>query len=200
MFNKMPTAVEVGADRPIIVRLDTHNIRHGETHQQSLHQPLYHDPERFVVAIEVTYHAEQDGSGDGLGRKALEVGVAVGNNSGICRKQTGENVTLAPHQCKYDAAEHQTDANAGEHGLLGAFFIASTHVLGHKGCHGLHQRTGDQHGKINDLARHTVAGRCLQPQPVDESAERQKGKLGQKLLQSQRQTDAQKFFALGASA
>ena len=106
MFNKMPTAVEVGADRPIIVRLDTHNIRHGETHQQSLHQPLYHDPERFVVAIEVTYHAEQDGSGDGLGRKALEVGVAVGNNSGICRKQTGENVTLAPHQCKYGAAEH----------------------------------------------------------------------------------------------
>ena len=107
------------------------------------------------------------------------------------------SITLAPHQCKYDAAEHQTDANAGEHGLLGAFFIASTHVLGHKGCHGLHQRTGDQHGKINDLARHTVAGRCLQPQPVDEGAERQKGKLGQKLLQSQRQTDAQKFFALG---
>ena len=31
---------------------------------------------------------------------------------------------------------HLTDANAGEHGLLGAFFIASTHVLGHKGCHG----------------------------------------------------------------
>ncbi len=34
-------------------------------------------------------------------------------------------------------------------------------------------------------------------QPVDEGAERQKGKLVQKLLQSQRQTDAQKFFALG---
>ena len=51
--------------------------------------------------------------------------------------------------------------------------------------------------KINDLARHTVAGRCLQPQPVDESAERQKGKLGQKLLQSQRQTDAQKLFCTG---
>ena len=45
-------------------------------------------------------------SGDGLGRKALEVGVAVGTNRGICRKQTGENVTLAPHQCKYGAAEH----------------------------------------------------------------------------------------------
>ena len=74
-------------------------------HQQSLHQPLYHDPERFVVAIEVAYHAEQDGSGDGLGRKVHEVGVALGNNSGICRKQTGENITLAPHQCKYGAAE-----------------------------------------------------------------------------------------------
>ena len=33
------------------VGLDTHNIRHGETHQQSLHQPLYHDPEGFVVAL-----------------------------------------------------------------------------------------------------------------------------------------------------
>ena len=110
MFNKMPTAVEVGADRPIIVRLALGWIliiyAMGETHQQSLHQPLYHDPERFVVAIEVAYHAEQDGSGDGLGRKAHEVGVAVGNNSGICRKQTGENVTLAPHQCKYGATEH----------------------------------------------------------------------------------------------
>ena len=72
------------------VGLDAHNICHGKAHQQSLHQPLYHDPERFVVAIEVAYHAEQDGSGDGLGRKAHEVGVAVGNNSGICRKQTGQ--------------------------------------------------------------------------------------------------------------
>ena len=51
------------------IRLDAHNICHGKAHQQSLHQPLYHDPERFVVTVEVTHHAEQDGSGDGLGRK-----------------------------------------------------------------------------------------------------------------------------------
>lgn len=127
MFNKMPTAVEVGADRPIIVRLALGWIliiyAMGRRTSRVCTSPCTMDPEGFVVAIEVTYHAEQDGSGDGLGRKALEVGVAVGNNRGICRKQTGENVTLAPHQCKYDAAEHQTDANAGEHGLLGAFLL-----------------------------------------------------------------------------
>ena len=110
MFNKMPTAVEVGADRPIIVRLALGWIliiyAMGRRTSRVCTSPCTMDPEGFVVAIEVTYHAEQDGSGDGLGRKALEVGVAVGNNRGICRKQTGENVTLAPHQCKYGATEH----------------------------------------------------------------------------------------------
>ena len=113
MFNKMPTAVEVGADRPIIVRLAVGWIliiyAMGETHQQSLHQPLYHDPERFVVAIEVAYHAEQDGSGDGLGRKAHEVGVAVGNNSGICRM----DVDAAGNTVAYMVPNYQIDGKTG---------------------------------------------------------------------------------------
>ena len=75
------------------IGLDAHNIRHGKTYQQSLHKSLCHDPENLVVAIEVAHHAEQDGSGDGFGCKALEVGVAVGNDSGICRKETGENIS-----------------------------------------------------------------------------------------------------------
>ena len=91
------------------VGLDTHNIRHGETHQQSLHQPLYHDPERFVVTVEVTHHAEQDGSGDGLGRKAHEVGVAVGNNSGICRM----DVDAAGNTVAYMVPNYQIDGKTG---------------------------------------------------------------------------------------
>ena len=35
--------------------------------------------------------------------------------TGICRKQTGENVTLAPHQCKYDAAEHPGPEQTADH-------------------------------------------------------------------------------------
>ena len=133
MFNKMPTAVEVGADRPIIVRLALGWIliiyAMGRRTSRVCTSPCTMDPEGFVGAIEVTYHAEQDGSGDGLGRKALEVGIAVGDNRGICRSQTGENVALAPHQCKDDAADHMTDAIAVDYGQLCAFYISSTHVL-----------------------------------------------------------------------
>ena len=91
------------------IRLDAHNICHGKAHQQSLHQPLYHDPERFVVTVEVTHHAEQDGSGDGLGRKAHEVGVAVGNNSGICRM----DVDAAGNTVAYMVPNYQIDGKTG---------------------------------------------------------------------------------------
>ena len=91
------------------IRLDAHNICHGKAHQQSLHQPLYHDPERFVVTVEVTHHAEQDGGGDGLGRKALEVGVAVGNDRGICRM----DVDAAGNTVAYMVPNYQIDGKTG---------------------------------------------------------------------------------------
>ena len=68
---------------------------------------------------------------------------------------------------------------------------------GDEGSHGLHQGAGDQHGEIDDLAGHAVAGGSLQTQTVDEGAEGQEGKLGQELLQCQRQADAQELAALG---
>ena len=106
----MPTTVEVGADRPIIVRLALGWMliiyAIGRRTSKVCTSPCTMTQSVLSLPLKLAYHAEQDGSGDGLGRKAREVGVALGNNSGICRKQTGENITLAPHQCKYGAAEH----------------------------------------------------------------------------------------------
>ena len=74
--------------------------------------------------------------------------------------------------------------------------LACADVLGDEGSHGLHQGAGDQHGEIDDLAGHAVAGGSLQTQAVDKGTESQKRELGQKLLQRQRQADGQKLFAL----
>lgn len=67
----MPTVVETGAASPILVRLDTHEVSEGETDAEGLDQTLEHNPERFVVAVEVADHAEQNSGDDGFGRKAL---------------------------------------------------------------------------------------------------------------------------------
>ena len=74
--------------------------------------------------------------------------------------------------------------------------LACADVLGDEGSHGLHQGAGNQHGEIDDLAGHAIAGGSLQTQAVDKGAEGQKRELGQKLLQCQRQADGQKLFAL----
>ena len=83
---------------------------------------------------------------------------------------------------------------------MGALGVARTHILRHKRSHRLHQRAGDQHGKVNDLAGNAIAGGCSQTQAVDKGAERQERKLGQKFLQGQRQTDLQEFPALYVEA
>ena len=74
------------------------------------------------------------------------------------------------------------------------------HVLRDERRHRLHQRARDQHGEVDDLARNAVARRRCQAQPVDERAEREERQLRQKLLQGERQTDAQKLSALGIQA
>ena len=161
------------------IGLDAHEVGHGQAYQQGLHQTLHHDPDSLVVAVEITHHAEQHSSGDGLWREAFQIGESV---------------------CEHGAAKGEADANAGEHGLSGTFFAACTDILRDKRCHRLHQCAGDQHGKVDDLAGHTVTGRCFQPKTVDEGAECKERELGQKLLQSQRQTDAEEFAALGIQA
>ena len=40
------------------VWLDTHEVSEGETDAEGLDQSLEHNPERFVVAVEVADHAE----------------------------------------------------------------------------------------------------------------------------------------------
>lgn len=54
--------------------------------------------------------------------------------------------------------------------------------------------------KLTILPGDAVTGGGDQPQAVDEGAERQKGQLGQTLLQGQGQTDAEKQAALGVEA
>ena len=56
---------------------------------------------------------------------------------------------------------------------------------------------GIEHGEIDDLAGYTVAGGRLQSQAVDKRTQGQEGKLGQKLLQRERQPDGKKLLALG---
>ena len=53
------------------VGLDTHEVSEGETDAEGLDQTLEHNPERFVVTVEVADHAEQNSGDDGFGRKAL---------------------------------------------------------------------------------------------------------------------------------
>ena len=122
------------------------------------------------------------------------------NRSLVGGKDPGQRIALEPYQGEHGAAKGEADANAGEHGLSGTFFAACPDILRDKRCHRLHQCAGDQHGKVDDLAGHTVTGRCFQPKTVDEGAECKERELGQKLLQSQRQTDAEEFAALGIQA
>ena len=53
------------------VWLDTHEVSEGETDAEGLDQTLEHNPEGFVVTVEVADHAEQNSGDDGFGRKAL---------------------------------------------------------------------------------------------------------------------------------
>ena len=74
------------------------------------HKTLNHDPERFVVAVEVTDHAEQHAGDDGFGRKAAQVRKSPAHDLGVSREQTREHITLQhdehdqqheQHRCEY---------------------------------------------------------------------------------------------------
>ena len=178
------------------VGLDAHNVGHGQADEQGLEQALRHDENGLAATVEIADHTEQDRGEDGLQRKALEVGIAVGDHRCIRGEEAAEQVALAQDQRKDEQAKEQTDADAGAQGLPGALMLACADVLGDEGSHGLHQGAGDQHGEIDDLAGHAVAGGSLQTQAVDKGTKGQKRELGQKLLQRQRQADGQKLFAL----
>lgn len=66
--------------------------------------------------------------------------------------------------------------------LLGPLDVASAHILRDEGSHGLHQSAGNQHGEVDDLAGHAVAGRGFQSQAVDEGAQGKEGNLCQSFL------------------
>ena len=175
---------------------DAHEVGHGQTNQQGLDQALDHDPNGFVIAVEVANHAEKHSRDQRLGCKAFQVGVGICNNLSVRGKGTGQQVALQHDEGKDEAADHKADANAGEHGFLGAPPVAGTDVLGNERCHRLHQGAGHQHRKVDDLAGNAIAGGSRQPQTINESAQCQERQLGQKLLQSQRQTDGKELAAL----
>ena len=158
---------------------------------------LRHREYGLIVAVKVTQHREKNRCSDGFRCKPLQIGKGVCHDSRVLGEQPGQHITLPEHQRKHRAADDQPDAKAGVHRLLGSPLVARADVLCHEGRHRLHERTGDEHGKIDDFARDTVPGRCLQSQSIDEGTECQKGELGQKFLQSQRQPDGQKLAALG---
>ena len=178
------------------VRLDAHDVSHGQADQEGLHKALHHDPDGLVVAVEVAHHAEQHRCDDRLRRKTAQIGEGIHNDGGVCSEDAGQQIALEPHQRKHRTAEDQTDGNAGEQSLPGPLFVAGADILRDERGHRLHQRAGDEHGEVDDLAGHAVAGGRFQTQTVDEGAERQKGNLRQKLLQSQRQANVQELAAL----
>lgn len=118
------------------------------------------------------------------------------NDSGVSGEKAGKDIALEHDQGKDHAAKSKAYADPGKHRLLGSLWVACSNILRDKGGHGLHQGTGHQHGKVDDLAGHTVPGGSLQPQAVDKGAQSQEGELGQKFLESQGQTDGKKFAAL----
>ena len=180
--------------------MDAHKVRQGQAHQKGLDEALHHDPQGLIVAVEVAHHTEQDGGHDGLRREALQVRKALLHDLCVGREDTGQQVPPEQDEHEHDAPEGQTDADPRQYGLFGPRLLACAHVLGDEGGHGLHQRTGDEHGEVDDLAGDAVTGGGDQTQAVDEGAERQKGQLGQTLLQSQGQTDAEEQAALGVEA
>ena len=178
------------------VRLDAHHIRKRQADEQRLDETLCHDPERLVVAVEVAEHAEEDRRQDGLGREALQILKAFLHDLGIRREKSRQRIALEHHEREYGAAKKQPHADARQHRLLCALLISRAHVLRDERRHRLHQRAGNQHGEVDDLARNAVARRRRKAQPVDKRTQRQKRQLRQKLLQGKRQTDAQKLLTL----
>lgn len=90
------------------IGLDAHEVGHGQAYQQGLHQTLHHDPDSLVVAVEITHHAEQHSSGDGLWREAFQIGESVCDHglSG-CQNYRAFGVAMARRFIKFPA-EGQT--------------------------------------------------------------------------------------------
>ena len=102
------------------VWLDTHKVSQRQSDKQCLREPLDHNPERQVIAVEIADHAEQNSGQDRFGGEALQISKAVLDNLCIGRENTGQQVALQQNKCKYKAAENKPDPNSGQHGLAGS--------------------------------------------------------------------------------
>ena len=182
------------------VGLDTHEVGQRQADQKSLDQALGHNPDGLVVSVEITYHTEKNRRHKGLQSETLQIIIAILDNGCLRGEKACQHIALQHDECEDQAADGETHADTGKHGLFRTFCLSCSHVLGNEGSHGLHQSAGHQHGEVYDLAGNAVTGGGLQSQTVDESTERQERNLGQKLLKCQRQTDLKELFALGIQA
>lgn len=163
-----------------------HQKRERKPDKEGLQKPLRHGPHRFLMSVVISDQAKQYRSHDGLRRKSPEVGRAARDDRLVSGKYRGE----PPAEEEYDAAhgksDHKTDADRGFCPPHRSVLLPGANIHGDKSCHGLHQGTRQQHGKINDFAGDSVAGGCLEIQPVDESTDDYKGDLREKIHESHR--------------
>ena len=98
MFRQIPTAVDTGAARPILVRLafgwDTHIIGQGKSDQRVWISPWHITQKVFVIFRKISDHTEQHGSKQCFRGKTFQVGVGVPDNGTFGSEETGENIAL----------------------------------------------------------------------------------------------------------
>lgn len=134
------------------------------------------------------------------GGKSLEILKSLLDDRPIRGEEPCKQVPLGHDQSKHHTAKGKAHTDSRIHGLLCPFGVSCSHILGNKGSHGLHKRTGDQHGEVYDFAGDPVAGGGIQSQPVDKSTQGQEGNLCQALLQGQREPHPQELPALRIKA
>ena len=121
-----------------------------------------------VISVKVADHAEQNGCHNGLKSKAFQIFVPSLNNCCIRGEESRQQITSEHHKDKYHTAYSQSNSNTCEHRLFCTLQFSGSNILRYKGCHGLHQCTRYQHGKVHDFAGNTVTRGCFQTKAVHE--------------------------------